>query len=62
LGENAQLSFACKSGNPRAEISFVENGLIIQLTWTADGAEPSKTEKAALIELAKSARALRAAR
>jgi hypothetical protein len=52
---DAKLSFACKSGKPRAETGFVKNGLIIQLTWSA-GAEPSEAEKTALIELAKSAR------
>ncbi|WP_068634593.1 hypothetical protein [Thauera butanivorans] len=61
LDKNAKLSFACKSGNPRAETSFVENGLVIQLTWAA-GVEPGEAEKTALIELAKSARELQAAR
>jgi hypothetical protein len=62
LGKGAKLSFACKSGNPRAETSFVENGLVIQLTWNAANTEPGEAAKAALIELAKSARALQAAR
>jgi hypothetical protein len=62
LGKDAKLSFACKSGNPRAETGFDENGLVIQLTWNAANTEPGEAEKAALIELAKSARALQAAR
>jgi hypothetical protein len=62
LGKDAKLSFACKRGNPRAETSFLENGLVIQLTWNAANTEPSEAAKAALIELAKSARALQAAR
>ncbi|WP_220814814.1 hypothetical protein [Pseudomonas paralcaligenes] len=61
LDKEAKLSFTCKSGNPRAETSFVENGLVIQLTWAA-GVEPGEAEKTALIELAKSARELQAAR
>jgi hypothetical protein len=62
LGKGAKLSFAYKSGNPRANIGFAEKGLIIQLTWVANGTEPSEAEKSALIDLAKSARALQAAR
>jgi hypothetical protein len=62
LGKGAKLSFACKSGNPRAETSFAENGLVIQLIWNAANTEPSEAAKAALVELAKSARALQAAR
>ncbi|MDR2688807.1 MAG: hypothetical protein LBB76_03515 [Azoarcus sp.] len=61
LGKGAKLSFACKSGNPRAETDFAVNGFIINLTWSA-GAEPGEAEKAALVELAKSARTLQAAR
>lgn len=62
LGKDAKLSFACASGNPRAAVGFLANGLAIELTWTAAGAEPGEAEKAALIELAKTARALETAR
>lgn len=62
LGDEAKLSFACKSGNPRAGVGFVANGLAIELTWTAAGAEPGEAEKVALVELAKAARAAEAAR
>lgn len=62
LGEGAKLSFACKSGNPRAGVGFVANGLAIELTWTAAGTEPGDAEKAALVELAKAARAAEIAR
>lgn len=62
LGQGAKLSFACKSGNPRAGVGFVADGLAIELTWTAAGAEPGEAEKAALVELAKAARAAETAR
>lgn len=55
LGKDAKLSFACKSGNPRAGVGFAANGLAIELTWTAAGTEPSEAEKSALVELAKAA-------
>ncbi len=62
LGQNAKLSFACQGGNPRATTGFVENGTLIQLTWTPAGAEPSDADKAALLALAQSARSLQAAK
>lgn len=62
LGKGAKLWFACKSGNPRAETSFVENGLIIRLAWAANGTEPRDAEKTELIAIAQTARALQAAR
>lgn len=62
LGPDAKLSFACASGNPRAGVGFIANDLAIELTWTAAGAEPGEAEKAALVELAKAARAAETAR
>ena len=62
LGRDAKLSFGCTSGNPRAGVGFVANGLAIELTWTAAGVEPGEAEKAALVELAKAARAAETAR
>ena len=62
LGKDAKLSFACQGGRPRAATGFTENGVVIQLTWAPAGKEPSDTEKAALLALAKSARSLQAAR
>lgn len=62
LGKDAKLSFACRGGNPRAATGFTENGVVIQLTWTPAGAEPSDADKVALLALAKSARSLQAAK
>lgn len=61
LGEDATLSFACKSGNPRASVGFSSKGLAIELTW-APGAEPGEAEKTALIGLAQHARSAQSAR
>ncbi|WP_028605785.1 hypothetical protein [Ottowia thiooxydans] len=62
LASDAKLSYACKGGNPRAATGFAVNGTVIQLTWAPAGVEPSEADRAALVELAKSARALQAAR
>ncbi|MCL2310370.1 MAG: hypothetical protein FWC42_08900 [Proteobacteria bacterium] len=62
LGKDAKLSFNCKGGNPRAEVGFEVNGLAVRLTWVARGVEPSEADKATLVELAKHARSVGAAR
>ncbi|GEM_PF-3108392 len=62
LGQDAKLSFACGSGNPRATVLFAANGHSIDLTWAAAGMEPGEAEKAALVELANYARSATAGR
>ncbi len=60
LGADAKLSFACRSGNPRAEVGFSANGLALEFTWAAAGTEPSDAEKTALVELATRVRSAQA--
>ncbi len=62
LGQDAKISFACGSGNPRATVLFAAKGHSIDLTWVAAGTEPGEAEKAALVDLAKHARSATAGR
>lgn len=51
LGKPAGIAYACKGGNPRAQVLFVAKGRMFDLTFVP-GQEPTAEQRASLIELA----------
>jgi hypothetical protein len=52
LGKAAGIAHHCSKGNPRAEVLFVTGSRMFRLLY-APAAEPSASERAALVELAR---------
>lgn len=51
LGKPSGITYACKSGNPRAQILFMAKGGMFDLSFVPT-TEPTAEQRAALVELA----------
>jgi hypothetical protein len=51
LGKPAGIAYACKGGNPRAQILFMEKGKMFDLSFVPTQ-EPTAEQRASFIELA----------